>query len=436
MNGAIRIRKPLSPLHYLLSGLGVGITRQVEEMMAEKERKRQMENQVLDAVLHGDVSPEVWTTDLGRAATGQAGIRGRPIVRKIEQMGLDPYLREAPRKQVKTPFGAAVSVPEPISSEWIEKGVPYAVHRGRQERLKEREAQTDQQRKLDFYMAQKRIDKIVDRDFRKSLGERWEGAWREYERATRRGIPVKGLVVRDPETGATMTMDTHMAKLAREKADKIAKTKAGIAYLKEEMKYHSLLMDAEKFVNKLATAETMEPDDFESDFIKSEIGLWQQKELTPQQIRTQARRRLPIINQRIEAQYKVLRKQKRLAQDSDIKLPFLKEFKLDEILNPDRYAGEFETIKAYTDLIRKSDREALRDVEIKETKLRESISESEARKVIISPISTRLPSEGVIEERIEEVAQEIMKSYINPETNQPYTLEQAREHARNILEKE
>ena len=226
--------------------------------------------------------------------------------------------------------GAAVTMPGVIPQE-----IPYESYRRRQEEAKEIEVLTEQQRKLRFYTAQKRIDKTVEREFRMPLGKRWEGAWSEYERAIKMGVSVSGLVVRDPDSGVTMTMDTHMAQLGRQKAEKIAKTKSGITYLKEELRYNTFLMDAEKFVSKLATAETMEPDEFESDFMKAEIRLWQGKELTPEQIRTQARRRLPIINSKILAQHRILRKQRFLAKDSDITLPFLKEFKLDEILNLD-----------------------------------------------------------------------------------------------------
>lgn len=427
--GAIVLQKPPTFLENLLSGLGVGVSRGLNRYFKERDRKRSVTSQVLDRVLSGDVSEDLLATDLGQAFQSKLGIDKEPSMEKMTQMGLEKY--SYPERTEYLPGGTAVTMPGVTPPE-----IPFEVYRGRLEGVKERKAQTEQERKLDFYMAQKRIDKIVDRDFRKSLGERWEGAWREYERAMKLGVPVKGLVVRDPDTGTTMTLDTHMERLGKQKADEIVKTKAGITYEKEEIKYCSLLLDAEKFVSKLSTAETMDPDEFESDFMKAEIGLWQRQELTPQQIRIQARRRLPIINQRIEAQYKILHKQKRLARNPNIVLPFLKQFKLDEILNPERYAGEFEAIKAYTDLIRKSDKEALREVAIKEEKLRESLSESDLRSVIVAPAPSKLPGEVGIEERIEDIAKQIMSErWTDPKTYQPYTLEQAREFARLYLEK-
>ena len=154
----------------------------------------------------------------------------------------------------------------------------------------------------------------------------------------------------------------------------------------------------------------------------------------PQQIRIMARRRLPILNAKILAQHRILRKQKYLAKDSDIKLPFLKEFKLDEILNPERYAGEFESIKAYTDLVKKSDQEALRDVATKEAKLREALNPVDTRHVVIPPEFPRLPSDNEFRERINNEAQKLIDSgVLNPATNQPYTLEEAKELAQRFL---
>lgn len=427
----IVVKKQPTFLESLLSAAGIGISQSMQRYYKERDRKRGVTQSILQSVLEGDVSPELLTTDLARSFTEQMGISREPAIRSLQQEGLEKFRPPAKKKEL-SPDGAVVDVPQAMPSEWIEKGVPYTEYRRGQEIAKEKEAQVEQARKLRYYTAQKRIDKVVEREFRMPLGERWEAAWSEYERAMKMGVPISGLVVRDPETGATITMDTHMAQLGREKSEKIARTKSGITYLKEELKYNSLLMDAEKFVSKLATAETMEPDEFESDFIKSEIGLWQQKELTPQQIRIMARRRLPILNQKIEAQHRILRKQRFLAKDPDITLPFLKEFKLNEILNPERYAGEFETIKAYTDLIKKSDREAIRNTEVKEAKLREALNRADMRDVVIPPESPREP----MGEAINAFATRIIdERWIDGDTNQLYTKEKAREVAERLLKK-
>ena len=422
---AIVIQQQPSFLESLLFGLGTGVEKGVHQFYKERDRKRGMTSQVLSKVLSGEISPELLATDLGQSFQRELGIDKEPALKQATQMGLEEAGYE--ESAYTMPGGARVTMPGVTPPE-----IPFELHRKKEEERKEVEAQTEQQRKLRFYTMQKRIDKIVEREFRKSLGERWEGAWSEYGRAIKMGVPVKGLVVRDPETGATMTMDTHVAQLGRQKAEKIAKTKSGITYLKEELRYNTLLMDAEKFVSKLSTAETMEPDEFESDFMKTEIGFWQQKELTPEQVRTRARRRLPIINAKILSQHKILRKQRFLAKDSDIILPFLKEFKLDEILNPERYAGEFDSIKAYTDLIKKSNQQALRDVATKEAKLRETLSMPETRHVVTFP---ELPKEPT-EEAINAFAARIIdERWTDGDTSQPYTREKAREVAERLLKK-
>lgn len=113
---------------------------------------------------------ELLATDLGQLFQRQVGIDKEPSMEKMTQMGLEKY--SYPERTEYLPGDTAITMPGVTPPE-----IPFESYRRRQEAKKEAQAQGEQQRKLDFHMAQKRIDKIVDRDFRKSLGERWEGAW-------------------------------------------------------------------------------------------------------------------------------------------------------------------------------------------------------------------------------------------------------------------
>ena len=219
MNGrTIVTRKPKTFLESFLESAGIGISEGMQRYYEERKRKRDRTQSVLQGVLEEKISPELLATDLGQSFQRELGIDKEPALKEITGMGLEKY--SYPERTIEMPGdtrkmpGAAVTMPGVTPTE-----IPFESYRRKQEEAKEIQAQSEQQRKLRFYTAQKRIDKIVEREFRKSLGERWEGAWSEYRRAIKMGVPVSKLVVRDPDLGTTMTFDTHIAQVREDRKD-------------------------------------------------------------------------------------------------------------------------------------------------------------------------------------------------------------------------
>jgi len=59
-------QQPPSPWSHFLGGLGTGITKSLDRLIQEKERKRSMTDQVLESVIQGDFDPRVLATEEGR----------------------------------------------------------------------------------------------------------------------------------------------------------------------------------------------------------------------------------------------------------------------------------------------------------------------------------------------------------------------------------
>jgi len=385
MNGrAIVVKRPPTFLESLLSSAGIGISAGMQRYYDEKKRRRGVTQSILQSVLEGEISPEILTTDLGRSFTEQVGIGREPAIQRLQQEGLEKFRPPAEKKEL-SPDGAVVDVPQTMPLEWIEKGVPYAEYRRAQEEAEEVQAQTKMRRELFVYEEKEKAKRRVERSFRMPLSRRLEVAMGVLETGKRNNWPIEDMAIRDPETGININFLTHLKGLQKQKTEQVAKTKGGIAYLKEELKYHNLLMSSVKFLHGLKSDEGVTEDmsDLGKELLRG-IGI-SGRALSPEEVKVYIRRFLPIINKKLEVQHRILRKQRSLAKDPNIKLPFMKQFKLPEALNPERFAGEFESIKMYTDLIGKSDQEALRDVEIKEAKFREALNPKDTRETINPP---------------------------------------------------
>ncbi|GAH38193.1 unnamed protein product, partial [marine sediment metagenome] len=156
-----------------------------------------------------------------------------------------------------------------------------------------------------------------------------------------------------------------------------------VAYLKEEKSYYDLQLNAAKLFHNMVTGKDLTAgimEQFYSQVARDVITQFQ-----PLDMKTQARRLMPLINAKLTAQHKILEKKKRIAKDENISVPFLKQFKLSEVLDPEKYAAEFEIIKKYNELMIKPIDEAIRDSETTEEKLREKLTDVDVRDKVIAP---------------------------------------------------
>ncbi len=363
-NRTIVTRKAPSFLEAFLYSTGIGMEKGADRYYKDRNRKRGVTQSILGSVLEGDVSPELLATDLGRSIMEQMGIGSEPAIREIQKTGEETWKSEQPE----------IGPPAPLTMQHL---------RSRDEQIKEAKAQKKMQRELFEYEMKERIKRRVERAFRMPLDKRLETAMGEYEKAIKAGVSIEDVKITDPATGITIDLLTHVEQLKKTKTDETAQTKAGITYLKEELKFHGLLMDSAKFLHGLESDEgvTAEMSQLAKDLLQG----FGKKSLSAEEAKRYSRRLIPIINQKIEAQHRILRKQKRLAKESDITLPFMKQFKVDEVLNPGKYVGEFEAIKALSDLAKKSDQEAIREVELKEAKLRKALNPKDTRLTINPP---------------------------------------------------
>ena len=358
------VPKPPSFLEAFLYSTGIGMEKGVDRYYKDRDRKRGVTQSILGSVLEGDVSPELLATDLGRSIMEQIGIGSEPAIQKIQKTGEEQWRAEQPE----------IGPPAPLTMQHL---------RSRDEQVKEVKAQEKMKRELFEYEAKEIIKRRVERAFRMSLSKRIEVAMGEYEKAIKTGVPIEDVTIRDPGTGITIDLQTHVEQLKKTKTEQIAKTKAGVTYLKEELKFHGLLLDSAKFLHGLESDEGV--TEGMSQLAKDLLAGFGKKSLTKEEAKRHTRRLIIIINKKIETQHRILRKQRHLAKESDITLPFMKQFKVDEVINPEKYAGEFEVIKAFSDLTKKSNQEAIKSVELKEAKLREALNPKDARHVVNPP---------------------------------------------------
>lgn len=427
---AIVVRKPKSFLESLLESTGLGISQGMQRFYKERERKRGVTQSLIEGVLSGEISPEILATDLGQSFQRELGVSEEPSLKEITKTGLEKY--GYPERTVSVSGdveGTAVTMPGVVPKE-----IPYEMYRKGREVTKEAQAQKKMRKELYEYEEKEKIKRRVERSFRLPLSDKVKVAMDTLRHAKKNNVPIEDLTIRDSETGINLNFLTYLEDLQKQKTGQIAKTKGGISYLKEELKYHNLLMSSVKFLHGLKSDEGVTEDmsALGKELLRG-IGIGG-RALSPEEVKTYVRRFLPIINQKLETQHKILRKQRFVAKDPNIALPFFKQFTLPEALNPERFAGEFENIKAYTDLIGKSDQEALKDVEIAETKLRETLRLNETRETIISPEPPNLPTGSEVRKSIDSLAQELIESgTLAPGTDRPFTLPEAREMARKFL---
>lgn len=404
--GAIVLQKPPSPLAYLLSGLGMGVTQGVERVLKEREERKDRAGRILEGFLSGKFPVGMAGTDVFQKYAERGNLLNEPGIQELIWSGREEFRPEPQTKLL--PGGQAVTVPQPAP-----ENVPY-------EQARKVYAEAESAQKLREFRAKEIIKKQVEKAFRLPLGERLEMAMKVFEWGLKRDAPIGDIDVRDPDTGISVDFTTHLDQLKKQQLDELAKNKTGIDYLKGEQKYYDMLMSADKMLKNVR-----EGKDISIKF--GDLGIYihgtEDKEISKLSPQAQARRYIPLLNKRLNNQHNILRKQKKIARDKNIVLPFRKQFTMDEFLNPDKYVGEFELIQRFNDFI--SGKVKSKEWEHKPT---EPVKESDLRKVVVS----QKPDAGETKEKIDYWKNQIVQ-WIDAETNQMYTEEKALEVAKEYL---
>jgi len=395
------VRKPPNFLEAFLYSAGIGVEQGIDRYYKERDRKRGITNQVLESVLQEKVSPELLATDLGRSIMDQIGIGGESAIQEIQQTGEEKWKAEQPE----------IGPPAPLTMQHL---------RSRDEQVKEVKAQEKMKRELFEYETKEIIKRRVERAFRMPLGKRLELAMGEYEKALKSGLPIADVKITDPTTGISIDLETHVEQLEKQTTTKASNTKAGIAYLKAWKEYVSLQQVATKAIHNLAIGKDVRTGltgtrlQILNDFLP--------KKLTEKDVKLQLRNLLPLFNEKLKIQHRILKKQKVLARDEDLALPLLKAYGLFDIQNPDILAGEIQRLATLGN--------TLIGVLKPEEKPREVLTAVDTRETINPPPVKPEPTN----ERISEEAQKLVNSgALDPETGQPYTEEKAKEIALKFL---
>jgi len=220
--GAIVLQKPPSPLAYLFSGLGMGVTQGIERVLKEREERKDRAGRILEGFLSGKFPVGMAGTDVFQNYAEQGKLLNEPGIQELIWSGREEF-RPEPQTKI-LPGGGAITMPQPAP-----ENVPY-------EQARKAYAEAESATKLREFRAKEIIKKQVDESFRMSLPERLETALRINEWATSKNVPIGDIDVRDPSTGITVDLVTHTEQLKKQEVDELAKNKTGIDYLKGEQK--------------------------------------------------------------------------------------------------------------------------------------------------------------------------------------------------------
>lgn len=419
--GAIVIRKPPSALHYLLGGIGTGITQGMEKQMRLKEEQRGMASNVLESVLSGDLDSTLLATPEGEGWLKKKGIYEDPEIQNTIFQG-----------QIKAGLlgQEAMGPPAPYTLTEAHKSI---------EDTAARLARRSEVQKIEdslFVFEQKEIiKKDVNRP--RSLNERLDMAVKGYNKLLKMGIPVEDVQVTDPDSGVKINLLTHIENLQTKQVENIAKDKAGIKYLNELSKFYDLQMNTAKYLHSLVLGKTEPESELTGEF-RTLLNEWMErfgrKKFSTQDIKTQVRRLIPLFNQKIKIQHQILAKQKKITGDPTIKLPFLKQFNMKEAMDETgKYSTEFEFIGKYKNSIDNVTQSVLDQEEREATEgtALQPVKEYQARGLVISPPDQPQPTAEDIEVKAKEILA-AAAGLVGP-GGETMTIEMARRLAREAL---
>ena len=419
--GAIIIQKPPSVLHQFLGGLGFGITQGVEKQTRQAEERRAKAANVLESIIAGDLDSRLLATEEGKGWLRKKGIWDDP---DVQQAVFEGQLKAG----LLGEGGMGPPAPFKLSAarETIQEEADRIVRRNKRQEIED---------SLFVFEEKERIKKELDKP--RPLHERLRKAIEGYNYAIKNNIPVEDIVVTDPDSGIKIDLFTHIENLQNKQIESTAKSKEGIKYLNELKSYYDLQINTAKFFHNLVMGKTEPDSELTGEFrtmlneIMESLG---RKQLSTQDIKTQVQRLLPLLNKKLKIQHQILFKQKKIADDPTIRLPFLKQFNIKEVLEETaRFGAEFEVIERYSNSIgnitQGIDRQ--KDIEAGEETPAQPVKESQARNIVVVPPEKPKPTP----QQIEAKAQEILAAaagLVGP-NGETMTIEIARRLAREAL---
>jgi hypothetical protein len=385
------VRKPPSFLEAFLSSAGVGITQGMERYFREKERKRGMTQNVMEMVLSGRMPPEVAGTDMFQKYTDVAGISDKPEIKDLKYEALEKYRPPAEKKEL--PGGTVVTVPREISPELMKAGLPFESYLEQ----KKKELEQDEDAAWMKGLERKKKEYKIMGEFKNEFAAKvaLNGMIKAEVTAKREGQTIEDIKA-NLQTGA-VTVDYLTNVEKTEKKERRA-TDALKIYKTDRKAYDSNAKTARLRRTKLVTdlakiksgvSTTAELDDI----VKGILGSLPTKSTDPKVIfdvlYREANKEIDEYNKREKEHAKRLR------------------------LKPDQRAK----------LKRISPK-------LEDAEPREALNPKDARHAVNPPPRKPEPTD----EEINTEAQKLVNSgALDPETNQPYTEEKAREIALKFL---
>lgn len=380
------VRKPLTFLESLLNATGIGIEKSVDQYFKERDRKRGVTSQLIEAVLSRDISPGLLSTDLGRSFTEQMGISREPVIKRLQQEGIEEFRPPAVTKRLRG--GVIGAVPQPLPSEWVEKGVPYAEYRRKQEEAKEIQEQAEQQKKASEYIWRKNVDRFYKRIDRLSPEEALKGVSEFMKRAERiPGLDLKTLTYTDPELGISSSFLTDYQERKDREVKRIKGIEGGDEALKLIETYSKAQTSANKMLTGISTGESL------MEMLTREIFLGEDADKSLKRIaqrvakakpEIQVKALLEFVNKDLHSKHVRMRRMAKEVGMPDYEVPDWEPMTMPRIFKPEEYLRRRQAArhpKLYSSLTEGLDLEKPK----KEPKPVEAPSRSETGSVFISP---------------------------------------------------
>jgi hypothetical protein len=250
-------QQPMSPWAYLLAGLGQGIETGVEQTLREREKKRNMVGEILQAVAEQRIDPALFGTESGQAFLRYQGLNKSPEIQKLMETGRERY--KMPGGPIPTPFGlggGAVNIPAIT---------PRVVPDEQFQRLQAAEAAKARQQKF----RTEELPQAIERT--KAIARAGEEVRKEYEKT--------------PEQIALENFDWYDAQKNEAEARNQPFTNAtheGVTFLTEYQKVHDEAARVDKYyvATKDYRNKISETQRFRADTMKFISGL-EEMQLTP-----------------------------------------------------------------------------------------------------------------------------------------------------------
>jgi len=399
----IVLQKPPSPLHMLLSGLGYGITGAMQRYMSQKQKSRDISQDVIKSVLQGDLPSEVMATDVFKTYASMANIDKRPEIKALTDQAMEEFRPPPVTKELAPPFkpvpgapmglpGGVVTVPQAIQPEYVEKGVPWEAYQKKMLEKEDVKAQRKLEGELTEFQAKEIFKDRIKRSSHLPLNKRIDIAEDGYKQAIEKGWSVDDFTITDPESGVKINIETYTENLNKQQIEKAKRTTEGIAYLNAWKEYNNIQIATRKAIHNFTMGKDVR-EGIKGDQLEI-LNRLLPKKLSEKDIKVQLRNLLPLWSEKLEIQHRILRKRAKLVKEEDLAIPPLKSYGIFDIKNPDIIAGEIERIGTLNNIIIGSlkeevdeEQKKLTDVDVRDKVIvpRRRIEEEEEEEETVDP---------------------------------------------------